>query len=438
MRRTGTVRAAAAALLMLAATAACSGGGGSDDARPPGRDRVKDEDRASIRVDHPVALADKGVRVRVGGLGAEDRVTVAAHAKDQRGMPWSAKGDFTADAHGRLDLGGQAPRGGRPYEKPGSMSLITAMLPQRGPGTKMIGSGRALYYHPASPAEQPSYDVRLTVSKNGKRLAGRTISRQWLTGEVRHRKLTVARDKVDGELYTPAKGAKRRAPVLVFGGSEGGNSGENAAALLAARGHPALSLCYFRCGEGSGRPNAINMIDLGYFTRAARVLGKEPGADPKRLAVMGNSRGSEVAQLLGQRHPSVFRDVIAYAPSAKINGPYLAGAQGRAAWAERGRPIPAGPIRLDRVRGRVLAVAGGNDKMWDSDGAARRIAAQRNASGARHQQVTYPKAGHHVNWFPYGQPGQEGGADGSVLATARADEAARADSWTRVLKLLGH
>ncbi|MGH3323556.1 MAG: hypothetical protein ACRDOV_03885, partial [Streptomyces sp.] len=72
MRRTGTVRAAAAALLMLAATAACSGGGGSDDARPPGRDRVKDEDRASIRVDHPVALADKGIRVRVGGLGAED------------------------------------------------------------------------------------------------------------------------------------------------------------------------------------------------------------------------------------------------------------------------------------------------------------------------------------------------------------------------------
>jgi dienelactone hydrolase len=431
--RVGRIRKARtglAALLILAATAACSGGGGSDDAGKP------DDDHAAIHVDHPVALADQDVSVRIGGLGARDRVTVSAHAVDRRGQPWSARGDFTADSRGRVDLDKQAPHGARPYAKADSTGLFGAMLPTAGRGVKMIGSGDAFSYHPPSPAQKRSYELRLTVSKNGKRLADRTITRQWLTGKVRHRKLTVAKDRTDGEMYTPPKGERRRAPVLVFGGSEGGNSGEYAAALLAAHGHPALSLCYFRCGEGSGRPNAINMIDTGYFVRAARILAHEPGADPERLAVMGNSRGSEIAQLLGQRHPSVFRDVIAYAPSAKVNGPYLAGASGRAAWAEHGRPIPAGPIRLNDVRGTVLAVAGGNDKMWGSSEAARAIAAQRNASGASHRQVTYPKAGHHVNWFPYGQPGQEGGADGRVVSTSGYDQAARKDSWARVLKLL--
>lgn len=414
---------------MLAASTGCTGGG-SDDARRPGGDGV------AIHVDRPVALADQDVHITIDGLGARDRVRVAAHAVDRRGQPWGAHGDFTADAHGRIDLDEQAPQGRRPYAQADSTGLFGVMLPTAGRGVRMVGSGEAFSYHPGAPAAKRSYRLRLTVSENGKRLAGRTLTRQWLTGDVRHRRLTVAEDGFDGQLYTPPKGGRGRAPVLVFGGSEGGNSGEYAAALLAARGHPALSLCYFRCGAGSARPNAINMIDVDYFVRAARVLAQEPGADPRRLAVMGNSRGSEIAQLLGQRRPDVFRDVIAYAPSARVNGPYLAGTSGRAAWAEHGTPIPAAPIRLDDVRGTVLALAGGNDKMWGSAEAARAIAAQRNASGESHRQVTYPKAGHHVNWFPYGQPGQEGGADGSVVTTSGSDQAARKDGWARVLRLL--
>ena len=426
MGRKGKVRAALAALLLLAGTAACGDESGPDARQPK-------KAGAAIRVDRPTALADQDVHVSVGGLRAHERVTVAAHAEDQRGHPWGASGSFTADAHGDLDLSRSAPRGGRPYTKPDSMGLFTAMLPRSGPGTKMIGSGDAFSYHPPSPAEQRTYDLRLTVSRKGKQLAARTLSREWLTGDVKHRKLTVARDRIEGELYTPAKGAHRKAPVLVFGGSEGGNSGEYAAALLAAHGHPTMSLCYFRCGKGSGRPDAIDMIDLRYFTRAAELLRRQPGADPRRLAVMGNSRGSEVAQLLGQRHPSVVRDVIAYAPSSKVNGPYLGG---QVAWADGGRPVPTGPIPLNHVRGTVLAVAGGNDKMWGSAASARLIAARHNASGAPHRQVTYPRAGHHVNWFPYGQPGQEGGADGAVVSTSKADQAARQDGWARVLKLL--
>lgn len=428
---------------MLAGAAACSDGSGKV-ASETGKDN--DKDQASIKVDRDDALADQPTGIRVTGLKPGQRVSIAASAQDQRKLPWASEAEFTADAKGVVDLGKAAPRGGEPYEKADSMGLLTSMLPQDKRAAKIVGSGKAFSYHPAAPAEQRAYSVRLTVSeagdskggkavaKAGREIADRSITRRWLFDGVQHKRLTVKKDKVDGELYTPPKGSKKRAPVLVFGGSEGGNSGEYTAALLASHGHPAMSLCYFDCGKGSERPRGIDMIDLDYFVHAARILGKEPASDPKKLAVMGNSRGSEVAQLLAQRHPDVVKDVIAYAPSAKINGP-LDG-DGPTAWASGGKPIPAGPISLDRVRGRVVAIAGGNDKMWDSAGAARRIAAQKNASGLPHEQVTYKDAGHHVNWFPYGQPGQEGGADGEVVSTSDADQRARAESWTRVLQML--
>lgn len=432
-----------AALLLLTATAACSGGG-SDDVRKPepaGGTAGSSAGGPAVHVDRQEALADRDLAVRIDGLDPRAKVTVSAQAVDQQGQPWRSEGRFTADGRGRIDLGEQAPHGEKPYEKADATGLLSTMLPVGGKGVRKVGSGDAFSYHPKAPAQQRGYRVRLAVDEAGgreRRLASRTLVREWLPEGAHHRKLTVARDRVDGELYTPArpKGAERKAPVLVFGGSEGGNSGEYAAALLAAHGHPALSLCYFDCGKGSERPRGIDMIDTGYFLRAAKLLREEPGADPEKLAVMGNSRGSEIAQLLGQRHPSVVRDVIAYAPSAVVNGPYRAGPSGVAAWAEKGRPIPAGPIRLDDVRGTVLAVAGGNDKMWGSAKAARVIASQRNASGTRHTQVTYPKAGHHVNWFPFGQPGQEGGADGAITPTAAADQEAREESWPKVLKLL--
>ena len=412
------VRAATAgvagALAVLLGVTGCSGsesgsgsGGGGDGPR--------------VVADHSSALADQAVRISVRGLKAHAKVTVTSRADDRKGQPWGTERQFTADGRGTVRLGARG------------MELLSGMEPLAGPQRKLRGSGKAFSFHPATPDKRASYTVRLSVraggssGSGGKAVARTDLTRRWLNEDSGHRKLTVARDKVDGELYTPPEGAAKKAPVLVFGGSEGGNAGEYAAALLAAHGHPALSLCYFRCGDGSGRPDAIDMIDLDYFTRAAKLLGRQPGADPERLAVMGNSRGSEAAQLLGQRRPSVVRDVIAYAPSSKVIGPYPTG---RAAWADGGKPVPVGPVPLDRVRGTVLAVAGGNDKMWGSAASAKEIASR---GGHR---LTYAGAGHHVNWFPYGQPGEDGGADGATRATSRADQRAREAAWPRVLHLL--
>ncbi|MBA0054166.1 hypothetical protein E0L36_25935 [Streptomyces sp. AJS327] len=421
---------------MLAVGLLVSGCGDGSGGRDSGSAQGREDGGPAIDVDRATARADQRVRITLTGLRAGARVTLQAEAEDRGGEPWRAAGEFTARRDGTVDLERQAPRGGRPYPKADSMGLLSAMLPHGGgEAAAKVGSGKTFSFRPKAPGDARSYPVRLTVRRGGatgKRLAERTLTREWLPRGAGHRSLTVAEDGVHGDLYTPPKGSPKRAPVLVFGGSEGGGAGTYAAAQLAAHGHPALALCYFRCGEGSGRPEALNRIDLDYFGRAARLVGSQPAADAERLAVMGNSRGSEVAQLLGQRRPELVRDVVVYAPSAKVIGPYPVGT---AAWTDDGKPVPRGPIPLDRVRGEVLAIGGGDDRMWDSAGSTREIAA-RAGSDTAPRGLVYPRAGHHVNWFPYGQPGQEGGQRGSVGAVSAADQAARADSWPRVRGLL--
>ncbi|MBO8194010.1 prolyl oligopeptidase family serine peptidase [Streptomyces oryzae] len=418
MGRMRIVRTATVALALTLAAAGCGGGDGADKrgpAKPSGQHGVRFE------TDQSVGLADAPVDVRLKGLAPRTKVKIGVAATDRDGGRWTAAVTHTADSKGAVQLG-----------KKGTARLLESMLPAGGRYAKLIGSGKAFSYHPGPPGKQRSYSVRFSATAlsgkdRGERVARRDLVREWLTRGTTHRKLTVAKDEIAGDLYLPPKGSGKKAPVLVFGGSEGGNAGTYTAALLASHGHPAMSVCYFRCGKGSGRPNGIDDIDLDYFTRAGKLLRKQQAADPDRLAVMGNSRGSEAAQLLGQRRPSVFRDVIAYAPSSNVNGPYLSGTT---AWTDHGRPVPTGPIPLDHVRGTVLAVAGGNDKMWGSAGSAAAMARQ----GAK--KLVYPDAGHHVNWFPLGQPGQEGGRNGAVAATAKADQSARADSWRSVLRLL--
>ncbi|MET7638070.1 acyl-CoA thioesterase/bile acid-CoA:amino acid N-acyltransferase family protein [Streptomyces sp. NPDC005438] len=427
MAATRTARAAVLALVMALGAGGCSQGSDGDGGgeRPDG---------PRIEVDHPTALADQAVRTRVTGLPAGARVRITTHAKDYRGDGWSAEGDYQADRHGVVDLSRDRPRresGGSTTagaqaktqgQRPDGMRLLWSMTPEKG-----AAPGR--FFATDSPSRQAGYPVRVTVSQGGNTLTQRTLNRRWLEKKARGRELTVRRDKLNGQLYTPPRGSARKAPVLVFGGSEGGNSARYSAALLASHGHPALALCYFRC---TGRPQAINRIPLEYFTRAARLLGRQPASDRTKMAVMGTSRGSEVAQLLGQRHPELFRDVIVYAPSYQVIGPYP---YGDAAWEENGKPVPRGPISLDRVRGRVLALAGEADEMWGSADSARRIARQRGASGQRHQALIYPGAGHHLSGFPYA-PGQERSRRGDPARVTAANEAAKTDGWPKVLKLL--
>ncbi|MYY13203.1 palmitoyl-CoA hydrolase [Streptomyces sp. SID4919] len=410
----GLRAAVGASVLALLLGVGCAGGAAADG-------------EVRIRVDKPVALADEPLRVRVTGLDAGQEVTVTSKAADHRGQPWTGRATFAADESGTVDLKRARPRSGT-YRQADGMGLFWSMKPDQGPADES-------WFAPLWPELGSDYEVRLAVDAGGKQLAARTLTRTWMGEGVTHRPLTVAKDGVEGALYLPPAGSTRRPPVLLFGGSSGGHGDKHAAALLASRGHPALDLCYFGC---AGRPATLERVELEYFVTAARLLKREYATGSQRPAVIGYSRGSEAAQLLAHHYPDLVHDVVVYAPSHRVVPGFP---DGGPAWTKGGKPVKEGNIPLHRVRGTVLAVAGGDDGMWPSAPSAEWIGQQRGASGDPHRALIHPHAGHGVGTFPYTAAGTRfthpvTGESYRMGGTAAANAQARAKSWPEVLKLL--
>ncbi|MET7690917.1 acyl-CoA thioesterase/bile acid-CoA:amino acid N-acyltransferase family protein [Streptomyces sp. NPDC005483] len=415
-RRPTPAYAAALALVLLAG-AGCSGGRDAD---------VAHSRAAVLHLDKPVGLADEPVHTRISGLTSGEEITVTARATDADGMTWTGRAVFDADDKGIVDLDHAEPKAGT-YRGADGMGLFWSMTPAASDPDKS-------WFRTNDPQKAASYEVRLAVEAGGRTIAERRLTRTWATPGVHRKELTVAHDKLRGELFLPPSHGPRRAPVLLVGGSEGGLGFRLTGTLLASRGHPALALCYFDC---QGRPKNLAAIPLEYFATAARLLRDQPQADAERLVVIGGSRGSEAAQLMAQYYPDLVRDAVVYMPSRNTNRAFYRGCyscgRGQAAWTRHGKGLQLIPIPLDRVRGTVLAIAGGDDPVWGSLPSAESIAQERNASGRRHQALLYPKAGHAVADFPYLPGGRGRHLGGTRTANARA----RADSWPHVLQLLG-
>ncbi|MEV5748098.1 acyl-CoA thioesterase/bile acid-CoA:amino acid N-acyltransferase family protein [Actinoallomurus sp. NPDC052308] len=388
-------------------------------------------DHAVIGVDAPVALADRPIHLTIRGLAPHDTVEVGAAARDYRWDGWHSRAVFRADGHGTVDLDRARPRAGT-YTGVDGMGLFWSMVP---PG----GNADDRMFLPLPAEQQSAYDVQITVTAHGRRLAARTLTRQWRASGVTRKSLTVAADKVDGDLFLPPPDRGRHPAVLLFGGSEGGNRGNFDAALLASHGYPALSLAYF---HDPGLPATLQNIPLEYFARAARLLAAQPQVDPAHVVARGYSRGTEAALLLGQLYPRLIHGVIVYAPSNRVNPGLGTNGEEVNAWTWHGRPVPQDVIPLDHLDGPLLAIAGTQDRLWDSRTWALQIMTELDHDHDRfpHQALIYPGAGHGVGTFPYLATGIRGPtATGALLehgGTRAGDAAAREQGWPRTLAFL--
>ncbi len=245
---------------------------------------------------------------------------------------------------------------------------------------------------------------------------------------------------IAGRFFRPASGAIRGA-VIVLGGSGGGLgwSGD-VAAQLAAEGYAALALAYF-CWPGL--PKRLVGIRLEYIAAAIRWLERTLASEGSPVAVIGASRGAELALLAASKFPQV-RVVVAVAPSSVAWGPDGGiGDIGRSAWTFGGRALPAmrspsawwpprsvvgilsswvlrtpwrntplvvkslqaadavarAAIPVEQIKGHVLLISGGDDQLWPSRQMGEAIIARLEAAGhqfeARH--LSYDGAGHAVS-----------------------------------------
>ncbi|HWS38503.1 MAG TPA: acyl-CoA thioester hydrolase/BAAT C-terminal domain-containing protein [Actinoplanes sp.] len=285
-----------------------------------------------------------------------------------------------------------------------------------------------------------------------------------------------------GILCTPGTPGPHPA-VLVVGGSEGSVPGF-AAAALAREGFAALAVAYFGVGP---LPRDLVEIPIEYFAGALERLARHPAVRPGRLAVLGRSRGGELALLLAAAVPERVAGVVAYVPSsvawqAAPSDPGLAAGGPRSSWSFRGQPVPyvpmasptpadgdlfaafvsgrptafrplferamrqgdavgAAAVAVERIAGPVLVLSGGADLLWPSELFGRLITGrlERHRHPYRYQHVHVPEAGHLLGVPGTASRPRRPGFDRLLLGgTVEIDERTSREHWPAVVEFLRH
>lgn len=276
-----------------------------------------------------------------------------------------------------------------------------------------------------------------------------------------------------GSYFAPSREGTYPA-VLALGGSDGGTP-QYFADLLVPEGFACLSLAYWATPETQPW---FTEIPLERIERGLRWLVNRPEAKTLggRVALVGVSKGAELALLVAASFPELVGSVVAYTPSSVIWQGFdltLPAGETRSSWSFRGKALPyvsiplgtepaqsskgiswlpmteaglshdpegvhAATIEVEKCTGPVLLVSGGDDRVWP---AARmcEMLTDRMASYGKSDRIThlhYPKAGHML--FPYFRP-----ADTLVPemltdfgGSPEEDAAAHVDAWPRVLRCL--
>jgi dienelactone hydrolase len=343
------------------------------------------------------------------------------------------------------------------------MGLFWSMAPAR-----TVATASDAARDPAAPLI-----ITLTAEAAGRTLAGARIERLFYDAAQVTRR-PVAGAGIVGALFAPNAAGPHPA-VVVLPGSEGGIP-EGQAALLASHGFATLALAYFGV---AGLPAQLVEIPLEYARSALDWLRAQEEVDGGRIAVMGGSKGAELALLLAATYPDDIQAVVAVKPSSVVwmglpanpadnfRGP-------KSSWTLAGRPVPfvsgaftfdllkpmlrqpaalvssyvgglknveavaAAAIPVERIRGPVLLVSGAQDQLWPSTQMAAEVIKRLDAQGFPHRRehLVYPDAGHGLA-LPYLPTTTIN--SGAILAggTPAGTAAANADAWPKAVAFLG-
>ena len=410
------------------------------------------------------ALVDETLGVRVEGLRAGERARVHAEFQDDSGRAWHSATEFRADAQGAVDTRTAAAHAGS-YRGVQPMGWLSSMRPEQ--------PRRCGLFVKSGVAPTP-VQFRVETSTASASRAG------WIDfiGPEVDRYLLKEQGLV-AELHLPRSRGPHPVVVVLPGWPTGGLPAQSAA-LLASRGVAALALGYF---AAPGLPSRLAHISIDYFVRALDWIEQQAELDAERIAVIGYSRGAELALILGSTFPRI-RGTIAFLPSSvPIQAASWRPFSRPQAWVWDKRPIPflplarpslrtaaqlgralyGAPLRVrpfieeslrnqsdmdelmipvERCAGPVLLFSAGDDAIWPSPESCEQLMRRLETRGHRHarKHVHYPAAGHEL-WFSRGalpstRRFRKLGACVTLGGGAAADAEASRDSWQHVQAFL--
>lgn len=428
----------------------------------------------SIEITPNPAFVDEEVRIVVRGAPAGRFVTLRASSTDDEGRLWESRSEFLPNGEGIVDTHAQAPRLGD-YCGISAMGLFWSMKPRDG-----LENGRGLFVK----RDEHENSVNIVAEIAGAEAMHANLARRFMAPETIVRDLPAAENGggIIGRLFIPP-GRGPHPAVIVLGGSGGGFDLDKAA-ILSRHGCATLALAYFGVEP---LPKWLHRIPLEYFEGALAWLSALPEIDADRVALLGVSRGAELALLLASAMAEVSA-VVAYAPSHvawAAGGRDKNTGEGIPVWTRGEKPVPFAPLPLrgfmlrsafpvvglrrpvvfrnlfraglrnrkeianaaipvENIAGPVLLISGGDDRVWPAAEMSEQIISRLKKRKFAHdaQHLHYPRAGHmlHYPYLPttprHSRHVHLRNAKFAYGGTAEADAEADADAWRHAIRFL--
>lgn len=204
--------------------------------------------------------------------------------------------------------------------------------------------------------------------------------------------------KIDSQLFS--KDEKNQPLVVYFGGSEGGNSmakqrNANERKIYIDNGYAVLAIGYFGM---EGLPSELDRISLDAIYEGIKRAQKKPQIDETCVAIVGGSKGAELALSLASKYSDINAAVSLAGPHVSFNSIYHAsnGRTGSFSFNNESLPyvtvpvkaiphllagdfrkahelaledkeaVAAATIMVENINGPVLLISGENDQVWPS------------------------------------------------------------------------
>ena len=405
-------------------------------------------------------LHGEKVSIILNGFLPHQELSIKAFFTDKENKTWSSIATFKANEEGIVDVQKDAPLSGS-YQGVEPMGLFVYME-EENTKEKVAFWEKGLH----------ETVVKFSVLADGKEVATNTLARYILEPTIRQETLP---NGLQGTLFLPHDKPNKKV-LICLSGSDGGIPNE-LAATFASHGLASVSLGYF---SHEGLPKNLSQIPMEYFKKALDFLGTHPETKGAEIAVVGGSRGGELALLLASRYAQI-SSVVAYAPSHVMwsgYGDYKE--MKRSSWSYKGKELPFVQVKMslgamfryffskkpieftstflnslkkevkeeaiiavENIKGEVLLISGEDDQMWCSTLMANRVMSRlkKHNFAYGYEHLTYPNAGHFIT-IPYYPSTHKNvvhphdkkvyALGGSTVGDLRASE----DSWVRVLAFL--
>jgi dienelactone hydrolase len=344
----------------------------------------------TIEVTPNRVLTDESASIRATGLQPNEHITIRAELADGADAHWTSQADFVADSQGGVDTSKQPAVSGS-YKEVSATGLIWSMMP---------AAHNTARYQP--PRDFGAQSIEFRLMRGNAQLAAASMRQIPVADGVE--RVVLHEGALRGTLFLPP-GKNRHPGVLVLGGSEGGMPARRAA-WLASHGFAALALAYFRFDD---LPKELAGIPLEYFGQALNWMARRPEIASGRIAVMGVSRGAELALQLGSMYPAI-KAVVAYSPS-NVRNPACCGFTAVPyAWTWNGAGLAFRPVRsmlsqslemravidVQLTNGPILLISGDSDRIWPSSSMADSIVARLKQFHFAYnvEHLKYAHAGH--------------------------------------------